>query len=291
MRDERPGITLTTRTALGVAALAMTAQLAGCGSIGGEHGEGEGGEGEGGEGHSGHHSQGVAQEVGQGTGEGEGAVTAGAEFATDDAAYLTQLGLIRGHLRVGYQLYVEGLPALSETHMKHPRAEIYSSVAPAFAARGCPGFGEQLTALSTAVAARAARGDVTAAYNELVAGIAACEAGASTGDPAVVAKVIENLLRTAGVEYQVGVIDGEIDNLHEYQDAWGFTQVADSWARSAAFASPAKATAVAAQVQGIINELRPLWPNLNPEEGLDGKAAALFGAAGKVEVAALALSR
>lgn len=276
LRDERTGITLASRATIGVAVVAVAAQLGGCNSAGGQGAQGD-------ESHSAH--------AARSEGGGQGEATAGAELVADDAAYLTQLGLIRGHLRVGYQLYADGLPALAETHMKHPRAEIYASIEPAFAARGCSGFGAQLSGLSNAVSERAELAVVTSAYERVVDGIAACESDAATNDPAVIAKVIENLLRTAGVEYQVGVIDGEIDNLHEYQDAWGFTQIADVWARSSAFSSPAAATAVAAQLQDVIAGLHPLWPSLDPQGGIDGKAAALFGAAGKVEVAALSLSR
>ncbi|MEM8767510.1 MAG: hypothetical protein AAGE43_08715, partial [Pseudomonadota bacterium] len=236
-------------------------------------GEGEGGEGEGGE------------------GEGEGAATEGADLATDDAAYLTQLGLIRGHLAVGYALYQQELPELAETHMKHPQAEIYTTIEPAFTARGCDGFGAGLTELTAAVTERMSQGDVTTAYEGLIEGIGRCEGVAATDDPVVIAGVIEGLLRTAGVEYQIGVIDGAIDNLHEYQDAWGFTQVAGDLARSSAFAADPTATAVAAQLQTLIDGLEPLWPSLNPEGAVEGEAAQLFGAAAQVEITALPLQR
>ncbi|MYH17192.1 MAG: hypothetical protein F4149_18655 [Gammaproteobacteria bacterium] len=227
---------------------------------------------------------------GEGTGgEGEGAATAGADLATDDVGYLTHLGLIRGHLAVGYALYKRELPLLSETHMKHPQEEIYASMVPAFNARGCDGFANDLESLTAAVTARAAQEEVAAIYEGLTANIGRCEQSAGTDDPAVLAKVIENLLRTAGVEYQIGVIDGVIDNLHEYQDAWGFTQVANAWARSAAFADSASAAAVAAQLQDIITGLDGLWPSLNPEGGVDEDAARLFGAAARVQIAALPL--
>ena len=293
--------------ALGGATWLVTSSLAGCSSeegaptkptggdetvertqplVAGEGGEGEGASGEGAS------SQGASGQgsSGQGTGgEGEGAATAGADLATDDVGYLTQLGLIRGHLAVGYALYQRDLPLLSETHMKHPQEEIYASVVPAFNARGCDGFAIDLESLTAAVTARAAQEDVAAIYERLTANIARCEQSARTNDPAVLAKVIENLLRTAGVEYQIGVIDGVIDNLHEYQDAWGFTQVADAWARSPAFADSVSAAAVAAQLQDIIAGLEGLWPSLNPEAGVDEEAARLFAAASRVEIAALPL--
>ena len=36
------------------------------------------------------------------------------------------------------------------------------------------------------------------------------------------------LTRVAGDEYTVAVEGGEISNLHEYQDSWGFLQVVES---------------------------------------------------------------
>lgn len=291
-----------TVTTLGAATWLVTSQLAGCSPEDGTPAEGEGegdsaltqpvlgGEGEGGEGEGGEGEGEGGEGEGEG-GEGEGGATAAADFATNDVTYLTQLGLIRGHLAVGYALYQHDLPELAETHMKHPREEIYAAVVPAFAARGCDGFADDLTALTRAVTDRAEAERVTAVYEALTTAIARCEQTAATGDPAVMAKVIEHLLRTAGVEYQIGVVDGAIDNLHEYQDAWGFTEVAGMWSRSAAFGATPDATAVAGQIQDVIVGLEGLWPSLAPEGAVDGDAAQLFGAAGGVEVAALPLSR
>ena len=46
-----------------------------------------------------------------------------------------------------------------------------------------------------------------------------------------------------------------------------------------------------AQLQSLIADLQDMWPSLNPEGDLDGDAAQLFGAAGRVEVTGLALTR
>ena len=298
-----------TVTAIGAATWLVTAQLSGCasGGLSGEgEGEGEGGEGERGEGaltqplYGGEgegegslggegEGEGEGSASGEGEGEGEGAATAGADLATDDAAYLTQLGLIRGHLAVGFALYQQGLADLAETHMKHPRAEIYATVVPAFAARGCDGFGEGLTALTNAVVGRVSQAEADQVYTDLTDAIRVCESGADTTNPVIATKVIEDLLRTAGVEYQIGVVDGAMNNLHEYQDAWGFTQVAAAWAKSSAYASNEKAVAVAGQLQAVIDELQGLWPSLNPDGSLEGDAAQLFGAAGRVQVTGLSL--
>ncbi len=268
--------------ALGGAAWLVAGPLAGCGGEEGAATSPAGSE----------DAAALAQPLVEGAGAGgksEGAAAAGADLTAADVGYLTQLGLIRGHLAVGYALYQRELPQLAETHMKHPREEIYASVVPAFNARGCAGFANDLESLAAAVKARAAQEEVAAIHAELAANITRCEQSASADDPAVLAKVIENLLRTAAAEYRIGVIDGVINNLHEYQDAWGFTQVASAWARSAAFADGAGAAAVAAQLQDIIVELDGLWPSLDPEGRIDGDAARLFGAAARVQIAALPL--
>ena len=294
--SKKSGAQWRTITAVGAATWLVTTQLSGCDSnrsieeeaeggptldqpllnseLGGEgEGEGEGGEGHGGE------------------GEGEGTATDGAEFATDDIASLTQLGLIRGHLAVGHALYSNDLPGLAETHMKHPREEIYATVEGAFKPRGCDGFGDNLSALTAAVVGRESKANVDAVYAELTNAIATCEQGADTSDPKVAVTVIENLLRTAGIEYEIGVVDGKMNNLHEYQDAWGFTRIADDLAKSEAFAGDPKATAVAAQLQDLIAGLQPMWPSLNPEGTIASESAQLFGAAAQVQVIAFNLDR
>ncbi|MCY4095644.1 MAG: hypothetical protein OXG05_11045 [Gammaproteobacteria bacterium] len=241
------------------------------GAVREREGEGEGGEGEG--------------------GEGEGVGGYDVDLSTNDVAYLSQLGLIRGHLAVGFALYQHDLAVLAETHMKHPREEIYSTVIPAFEARGCDGFGSELTELTRVVTKRASMDEVSAVYDVLTGAINTCEQLADITNPIVISKIIENLLRTAGVEYQIGVVDGTIDNLHEYQDAWGFTQIAGNWAQSDAFATSATATAVAGQLQNLIAGLDTLWPSLDPQDVSDGDASRLFGAAGQVEATAMSLQR
>lgn len=205
------------------------------------------------------------------------------DFSTDDIAYLTQLGLIRGHLAVGYTLYQRNLPSLAETHMKHPGEEIYSDIVSAFAVRGCAGFGDELTQLSDVVSGRETPEDVTESYESLTQAIALCEQRTDTSDPFTIGKVIENLLHTAGIEYQIGVVDSKINNLHEYQDAWGFTQIANDWAQSSAFSGITEAESASAEIQKVINGLDGMWPALELEEVPGGDAVQLFTAAENVK--------
>ena len=186
------------------------------------------------------------------------------DLATDDVEYLTQLGLLRGHLTVGLELYRRSLPKMAETHMKHPDAELYADLVPAFKSRGCRAFAGELTDLARVVSERSSLEDVASKYELLGAAIHRCELMAQNENPEVVAQVTMNLLRDALSEYEIGVADGAIENVHEFQDAWGFTQVAENYARSNAFQTDAENRLIAQRIQRLVGSLESLWPSLNP---------------------------
>ena len=230
--------------------------------------------------------EGAGEGPGEGAGEGEGVMDS-ALTSADDVAYLTQLGLMRGHLWVGNELYQSNLPGMATTHMKHPKAELYSTLEEPFAVRGVAGFSNELEVLANLVAGNNPASAVNSAYAELTAAISATELGANTTSAKIIGEVIVGLLRTAAEEYAIGVVDNKINNLHEYQDALGFTQIAGQWAKSAALLE--SSAAAAASIQGIINELTVMWPGLNPQKEIPHSAARLYGAAAMVEIQVLGL--
>ncbi len=211
------------------------------------------------------------------------------QFANDDLGYLTQLGLMRGHLFVGHQLYKAGHFDHAKMHMKHPESELYAGVAPAFNARGVPGFSVELSNLSQAVENESPLAEVDAAYTALTAAIAATEApvvNANQGPAARLALVVE-LLRVAGEEYAIAVVDGQMQNAHEYQDALGFTKIARNVIEGLdgvdTQLNDTKKDAI-----GVLDSLAELWPSLIPPDTLNTEAGALYGAAAKIEIIALA---
>jgi len=219
-------------------------------------------------------------------GQSEGAM--GPTFtAADDVAYLTQLGLMRGHLWVGNELYQSNLPAMAITHMKHPKAELYSTLEEPFAIRGVAGFANELEALARGVSDNKPVAEVASAYTKLKSAISTSELGADTTSARIIGDVIVALLRTAADEYAIGVVDNKINNLHEYQDALGFTQIAAQWARSPALLE--SNAAIAASIQMTVSELDVMWPGLNPQNAVTQKAAKLYGAAARVEIQILSL--
>ena len=206
-----------------------------------------------------------------------------------DAEYLLQLGLMRGHLLVGHALFSLGEGAHAQSHSKHPQDELYGSLTAAFAARGAEGFAAELSAHAAAVQAGDAAA-VQAAYDVLIAAIARSEAVVPVS-PSLAARVVRLLLEEAAAEYAVGIVDGRLANAHEYQDAYGFTQVALGMALAthASLAGDDPDRAVFAAIADRLGGLAPMWPSLMPPQRLEADAAQLASAAADVARDALAL--
>ena len=209
------------------------------------------------------------------------------ESAIADANYLVALGLMRGHLLVGHALYGLGELSAAQSHAKHPADELYATVAAEFAQRGVAGFAEELQAHANALQAGEAAG-VAAAYADVVEAVGRTES-AVTLTSSLAGRVIADLLREAAREYDIGVVDGELANAHEYQDAYGFTQVALALARTQHAALPADDgdRAVFAGIAQQIGALGDLWPALMPPPQLPHSAIRLAAAAQEVERATL----
>ncbi len=277
-----------------LSSLALTGALAVTACSGEGEGEGHGGEGEGaatsisGEGESeglGGESEGEGlggESEGEGLGgESEGAASSG-DPATDDIEYLYRLALVRGHLIAFRELYDSGEREMALGHSKHPQSELYAELAPAFEARSKPGFADELSALASAAEAG---GDIDDAYNMVADAIAA-----HFPDMTVKTRLlaVSKIVSTAADEFDIGVEDdGAISNVHEYQDAYGFLNAARMVLASGESSDMAESEAVAmAQEQLDIA--------LSEFDGLavattEGAASVLYGAAARIEIAALGL--
>ena len=255
--------------ALGVA-LAGPAQAAGTGEFG-AHGpeklwlaQSEGGEG------------------------GEGGEAGHDEDMDAAVELLTDLGLIEGHLRAGITLYQAGLADQAITHMKHPQSEIYTELEAHLDQFGAPGFADELTALATAVEGGAPIGDAEAAFAAALTRIEEARSHAHAGGAGEAASVL-GLVRVAAEEYHIGIVDGAVSNLHEYQDAWGFVQVARSVAEQMAGEDDVAERAFGEKALAALDEVAPALPGVSPEGKPLGDAGMLLAAAAKIELAAYAL--
>lgn len=206
------------------------------------------------------------------------------QASLSDEDYLVRLGLMRGHLLVGHELYGQGALAAARTHSKHPTDELYAGMQNEFAARGVGGFGAELEAHAVASQGEDAAA-VGEAYAALTTAIAVSEAAVAAPPPSTVAGVVVALLREAAAEYTIGIVDGGLAKAHEYQDAYGFTQIASAWAARGAEAE----AAVFCRIAERIDALADMWPSLAPPDVVDHQAARLYGAAADVEIIALDL--
>lgn len=222
------------------------------------------------------------------TGEGEGGDATPASLKTDDVAFLSRLGLIRGHLLVGYELYRQGHTAMANMHMKHPRDELYAGLVPAIEHRGGERFDAALSNLAESVENAADQNTVDRAYQALEEGIKAAEAVTDPSLKTTLLSIVQ-LLNTAGEEYALGVENGKLVNAHEYQDAFGFTEIAKR--RLAGLPAPVRSQAPAAveQAESLLTGLADLWPSLSPGDEVDGDASRLHGTASRIEILALGL--
>jgi len=236
--------------------------------------------------HSMHSAQPASMATGEGEGEGGGESS---NLLDDDIAFLTRLGLIRGHLRVGNALYQAGHVDMSATHMKHPRDELYAGLVPAIEFRGATTFDQPLSGLANAVESNAGADRVQAAWQAVDDAIQAVETRVDAPLSAQLLAIVA-VLRTAGEEYALGVVDGQIENVHEFQDAWGFTQVAGQRLASLNPSSDAEQVAVQ-RASDLVDDLQSLWPSLAPEESVQGRSSALYGAAARIELLAYGLER
>ncbi len=201
---------------------------------------------------------------------------------------LVGLGQAEGHLRSGMQMFKEGGMEMAATHMGHPKAELYDAIGTALDAAGIAGFGDELDAVTSALAAGKPAADVEAAYAAALARIDAAR-GALEATPKTRLTALALMLRTAGEEYGVGVKDGAIVQLAEYQDAWGFVAAAKAEVgRLAEDGDPAVAAA-AGKVRTVLDGLAPAFPALMPTAPIAGDAQMVLAAAASTELAAYAL--
>lgn len=220
-------------------------------------------------------------------GEGGEGGEAGATLSNDDAAYLTQLALIRGHLSVGMDLYRQGAQEAAVSHMKHPEDEIYQGLEPALAARGVKGFEEELEAMADLAKADAPVGEVEAAHQDLLHAIDHAAQGAAEAGAATTFKVIVGLIRTAAEEYEAVVKDGKVVNAYEYQDALGFVRVADELAAELDPAGRPEVGDALAVVKTQLETIGPAWPSVVPPDQVATDPSLIYGATARVEIAAL----
>ena len=186
---------------------------------------------------------------------------------SEDAHFVTKLGLIQGHLWVASQLVQADRFELGAKHAKHPAQEVYQELEPFFDAVSSPGFAEELEAMSGQFTS-SSKGDFRQSYQQVMNAIDNLVARVELSD-ADRLRVANALIEQALIEYRAGVSDGEIADLQEYQDARGFIEIA------ARFVAKIQNDQQRATLLANIQAAKKLWPDLDPRQPIHGDESAL----------------
>ncbi len=131
-----------------------------------------------------------------------------------------RLAFMTGHVEAGLALYRAGELKMAAPHLLHPVSETHAAEREGLDAHGFDAalFEFVAKALDAGKTAEAIEPELLAAKKNLE--MVASRAGGDTLD------IINFLLDTIVEEYEIGVRDGEVTDIGEYQDAFGFTVVA-----------------------------------------------------------------
>lgn len=227
-----------------------------------------------------------ASEGGEG---GEGGEAGAARPGDEDAQFLADLAFVEGHLRAGVALYEAGAAEMAKTHMKHPEDEIYADLRPQLDSRGAEQFDSELAELAAAVEGGASVDEAKEVFEEVEHEIEEARERVGGGEAARL-KAIVLVVREAAAEYHAGVQDGKVVETHEYQDAWGFVQAARAIAHELEDSSRPEVQEAVAKFQEQFEAIAPAFPTLVPTAETEAAdASVLFGAAARMELAALAV--
>lgn len=248
-----------------------------------DSGEGEGsalGEGEG-------ESEGSASGEGEGegsaSGEGEGEGGSGGD---PELALQRDMSFMEGHMRAGLALYEAGDLAAAKTHMGHPIEEKYGAVADPLADRGFDQLRAQIEAVAAATEAEAPFEEVRDAFDAARATMEDVRSDMSPRDQLL---GLAALIRVAGDEYTVAVEGGEISNLHEYQDSWGFLRVVQAELEQMMASDDATLAHVAEESLDILAATDAAFGDIQGDGDMTLDPSILYGAAARIELEALEL--
>ena len=200
-----------------------------------------------------------------------------------DNEYLTQIALMRGHLHVGIELYKNGYLDNAKKHMKHPKSELYSDIIPTFKSKKTAGFAVELEDLASAVEGEKDFKFISSKYQNLSDAIAVNENYIDDSSRLLNKRIIlvSSLLKVAADEYAIGIVDGNVENKFEYQDALGFTTVAKNILKNTTTYNEEEEIKKN-KVLEIIENLSNLWPSLVPTGIIDGDAKIIYDAVAKI---------
>ena len=191
---------------------------------------------------------------------------------------------MKGHLWVGIELYKAKHIENAKRHMKHPKSELYGDIIPTFEAKGTAGFAAELEGLALSVENEESISTIENNYQNLFDAIDKNQQFVADVNKSIDGKItlVVSLLEIAAEEYAVGIIEGEVKNKFEYQDALGFTEVAKNILKNIQTDDMSEKDRLA-KVISIIDSLSILWPQLVPTGNIDGDSKSILDAVKEIK--------
>lgn len=208
-----------------------------------------------------------------------------AKVYESDNEYLTQIALMRGHLHVGIELYKNGYLDNAKKHMKHPKSELYSDIIPTFESKKSTGFATELEDLASAVEGEKDFKFISSKYKNLSDAMAVNENYIDDSSKLINKRIVlvSSLLEIAAEEYAIGIVNGNVKNKFEYQDALGFTIIAKNILKKTVTYSEEEEIKKKKVIE-IIENLSNLWPSLVPTGIIDGDAKIIYDAVAEINL-------
>jgi hypothetical protein len=195
--------------------------------------------------------------------------TPAASFGLEQVSLGEKLAQAHGHLRVSLELAEEGDTAAALGHAEHPLAEVLPAVSGELGEHGVDvgAIEEALQAYRDAVQApapaeesRTLMEDATAVLDETERTVV----GGAYQDEAYRGSVIAALLATAAHEYEESVDGARIALVDEYQDGYGFLQVARERYEGIAGAVESESAEEAEEIEEAFDALASVFPAPQP---------------------------
>lgn len=157
----------------------------------------------------------------------------------DDADLVATLYEMLGHLEASRANLDRGNWTLAQAHAAHPTAEHWASIESALAERGLTSIHEPLDAYLQAAREQSAdAGRANEAAQQAVREAIATILQSGDDRSSLQAAALATLAESVATELAEAVENGQLVNVEEFQDAWGFFQVLQSELPDAVTAAP-----------------------------------------------------
>jgi hypothetical protein len=169
---------------------------------------------------------------------------------TAEAAVVTTLMEMLGHLEASRANLERGNWALAQAHAAHPTAEYWAAVSAELTARGLaatlrPALDASLEAAKAQASDALAKNDVARqAVRQAIDRVLAGQTEHTT-----LAVALADLAEATATEFGEGVASGKLVRLEEFQDAWGFFRVLDAYLPTLLQHAPATGAIAVAEVR------------------------------------------